>query len=112
MRELKFRAWHIKDKLMLEWGLIMQTAFNRGDNPLLYRVIAEKDYTYSLMQFTGLKDNKGIEIYEGDIVYIAGYGNYLCEFPFIQLYEAAPESDIESILGNIYENPELLEKSS
>ena len=63
---------------------------------------------YNIVLFTGLKDSEGVEIFEGDIVYLAGYGNYVCEFPFIELYDAVSEGDISAVLGNIYENPELL----
>lgn len=62
------------------------------------------------LQFSGVKTD-GIEIFEGDVVYIAGYGNYVVEFPFFELHErilSGDSSDIEKVLGNIYENPELI----
>ena len=65
-----------------------------------------------LMQWSGLQDSEGEDIYEGDIVYCAGYGNMEVEFPFLDLYDSGVEGDIEKILGNIYENPELLDRIS
>jgi hypothetical protein len=104
MREIKFRIWNTLDKCYVDpksnfFSALLTLALNGSKH-------------YEAHQYTGLKDSNGIEIYEGDVVYIAGYGNYEVEFPFTFLYYAAPENDIGAILGNIYENPELLEGDS
>ena len=89
---------------------------------------------FILMQFTGLKDKNGIEIYEGDIVACDDGGEYFTyeghdeypeKYPIAWNEEGAcfcleGKEDLEfspfygyctfEILGNIYQNPELLEK--
>jgi hypothetical protein len=70
----------------------------------------EQLFHHTLMQSTGVKDLMGNDIYEDDVVYLGGYGNYHVEFPFAELYEAAAERDIGDVLGNVHQHPELLEK--
>lgn len=56
-------------------------------------------------QFTGLVDQNLVPIYEGDVVYLAGYGDYGVVFPFLELYEAAMEHDI----GEIRRRPQCMD---
>ena len=53
-REIKFRAWNKAGKIMLNWDTIKYQLNNQH---------------FELMQFTGLHDKNGKEIYEGDIVH-------------------------------------------
>ena len=109
MREIKFRVWNTETNKMItnvkEMGVFALKSIYTIDEFL----VIPTNEKYPLMQYTGLKDKNGVEIYEGDIVYISGLGNYQVEFPFIELYEACYENDIGNILGNIYENKDLLD---
>jgi uncharacterized phage protein (TIGR01671 family) len=74
----------------------------------------------AVMQFTGLKDRDGVEIYEGDVVrYVMEYGTYIGPVEFedgmflIQLDPTGQpfENDVpqqSEVIGNIYENQELI----
>lgn len=102
MRDIKFRAWNGES---MEYGGFFVHATGSIDE--VY-ILSKVDEDSPLMQFAGLKDKNAKDIYEGDVVYLAGYGNYECEFPFLELYEAMEHEDIGAILGNIHQNPELL----
>jgi len=122
MREIKFRAW---DKAKREWckpndcgGLLLLSAeglpvyvAKTEDGQWHAPYTGELADLINIQFYTGLRDKNGKEIYEGDVIYLAGYGDYEVEWPFIQLYQSSWEDDVGEIKGNIYESPELLEKS-
>lgn len=76
----------------------------------------DKFFDFELMQFTGLKDKNGKEIYEGDILeYVERDWNKLkdltvrCDVVFEDgAFKPSIDPENSEVIGNIYENPELL----
>ena len=132
MREIKFRAWSVEAAAMLtmpldtNWGLARFFGFI-GDTAIL-------------MQYTGLKDKNGKDIYEGDVVKInpddddwndtvvyhrggfelksfadaldRGFDPWVTMVRLWELSEGilkSPEAGGFEVIGNIHENPELLD---
>ncbi|PEY75269.1 YopX family protein [Bacillus cereus] len=68
MREIKFRAWDEMEKRMIGW---QDRVFTKNNNSSLLCEYALKNISESYvkyMQYTGLNDKNGKEIYEGDII--------------------------------------------
>lgn len=117
MREIKFRAWD-KDYMIYDtWKPSDDTHWDWDTIPnLVYKVNDMLKCGYIWMQFTGLLDKNGKEIYEGDI--IRGYKiNAVVTFTdggfwFVDNANCdggyRTEQEVREVVGNIYENPELL----
>lgn len=121
MREIKFRAWVKSQDRMIDWD-------SGNDNVLRYfnQMLDDSEDTI-IMQFTGIKDQRGTEIYEGDVVFnhsvsVEKTGEvifsdihhaYIIEYPRTHRdnweFMHGDEHNLE-VKGNIYQNPEIANK--
>ena len=125
-REIKFRAWHKDLKKMFKIGQITLEKgtwnFEPNDRDFIGMSIPFQP-SFVLMQYTGLHDKNGKEIYEGDIVRIIVNNNIekICKVEFkngIFGVMFSKNKDLTAfphfcnttfeVIGNIYDNPELL----
>jgi len=134
MREIKFRAWDKKKKKMVNdvtvkgvyqskiylstWYVEVIRDFDEFGEPIYF-----DPNCVEVMQYTGLEDKNGKKIYEGDILADNSDEKYICEwgepeagFYLYQISSARTfyfpdfkENELR-IVGNIHENPELLEE--
>ena len=134
MREIRFRAWDKKKKKMFYLGDDSEDPYLElyTDNWYLCGTSSE-DEGNVLMQFTGLKDRKGKEVYEGDIIswladgiiknaiIIWKFNGYVAkrigldingmEYEFQSFIPIVKDKFEGRVIGNSYETPELLETS-
>lgn len=105
MREIRFRAWNKEKK-----EIVYRFFSIDNTNGLCWYQNPMENLPYILMQYTGLKDKNGKEIYEGDIVYSTYYRHNIEIEDIFTMYKwfDYPESEEFEIIGNIYENPELI----
>ena len=138
-REIKFRAWY--NEQMVYWNLSNMYASDTGELKAdQYCQVTDLTNVLALghfMQFTGLKDKNGKEIYEGDIIKCSDgriakvvwseYAWHIESTPFSKMEKSFSKMDKDEgisvilmdarrygklsnteVIGNIYSNPELL----
>jgi hypothetical protein len=115
MREIKFRVYDHDKKQMLLPGKDIIILSNNG-------VTADTE-TWSIMQFTGLKDKNGKEVFEGDI--LSDEDEFVPELDIVEwntktarwVFPEAiggyyPLNESRAVIGNVYENPDLLKEKT
>lgn len=121
-KEIKFRVW---DKTINYMDSRVRVSHFKGivevlDSWSTWREL--KNGEYELMQYTGLKDKNGVEIYEGDIVrskngtlgltneHVVEWNDFYKRFDPMGADESCFNRDNCEVIGNIYESPELLKE--
>lgn len=127
MNKMKFKVWHTVEKKMYKWGFVLnmdgivikirENCPDTGDEQLDYD---DSDFLIPL-QYTGVDDIDGFEVYEGDIIATTWYdGEYIRSNPklfvvseyyhFYKWKRFMERGDGFCVRGNIYENRELHEQ--
>lgn len=128
MREIKFRAWDKELKNWADYAIAYDRLSFLDENTGWWKTDKEGE-RFTLCQYTGLKDKNDREIYEGDIVRAVVFSKWIGVAKYSDKNQAFVFECIDKnyrgnivfmsqfdqgfkILGNIYENPEMLEEIS
>ncbi len=124
-RVIKFRAWHKADKQILP---VIGLFYNPDTMQLMDVNVGDSETVdwrdqsdLILMQYTGLNDKYGREIYEGDIMqspewgcvvirWLPDLGCFGCWHPTTGGHDNLIGYSQAQVIGNIYQNPELLQQ--
>lgn len=122
-REIKFRAWDKENKKMMKVSSLSlenkEIAVKENGTYHFFRM-----QNLELMQYTGVKDKNGKEIYEGDVVVLNNieidnmcivryeHSNYRLEGWSLREDLSNVEAKFLEVVGNIYESKNLLEENN
>lgn len=119
MNEAKFRAWYKEKNIMTDVFTLDSLTHEAGVHAREFRTFRE---SLTVMQYTGLKDKNGKELWEGDIIdapngdrrvvnFFKGgfYGKTIGTNSYAMLIGVGLKCH-SKIIGNIYQDPELLDK--
>lgn len=122
MKEIKFRAWDKNTKIMIPWDHLVKSRISF--RTFRCALVSENSDNIELMQYTGLKDKNGIEIYEGDILFHPLQGKRKVFYPYSETVASYGLRNVDNgmgstlqdahrvweIIGNCYEKPEPLKE--
>lgn len=104
-REIRFRAWDKEHKGMVGLGTLDEIAMLGS----IYKKLLTE--VFEPMQFTGLQDKNGNDVYEGDIIREDDGNVWPIEFAYFGStgYDLGVDDEGKfEVIGNIYEHPNLL----
>ena len=116
MREIKFRCWDGKNMHFNQFMISAYGNINKVEPAIEFHSWKNEDWI--LMQYTGIKDREGKDIYEGDIIKVKiGDAEYTrtVKFdstrPYLGFHESGMllcnSNEYFEIIGNVYENPDI-----